>query len=134
MAAAPPDALPAGNGRPAEHRWLLLFSPNSGNRYLREQNRLLSQVQHGLADRDLVVVRVLGEAVVAHPATTEKLPAAAELRTRYRVDPAQFTLILVGKDGTEKYRAPHAEAPAVLFKIIDAMPMRRQETQQKQKG
>ena len=135
VASAPKRPLTAAGPRTLdEHRWLLLFSPNAENQYLQEQNRLLGQVQHGLADRNLVVVQVLGNAVVANPTTTEKLPAAAELRKRYRVNPAHFTIILVGKDGEEKYRAPHAQAPAVLFKIIDDMPMRRQEMQQKQKG
>jgi hypothetical protein len=65
------------------------------------------------------------------PDLTEPLPPAVALREEYKVNPAHFTLVLVGKDGSEKYRASHAQAPAVLFQIIDAMPMRQSEVQEK---
>jgi hypothetical protein len=40
---------------------------------------------------------------------------------------AQFTVILIGKDGTEKHRTNTLLQMQELFTIIDAMPMRRAE-------
>ena len=49
------------------------------------------------------------------------------LRSHYRVGAGQFTVILVGKDGGEKYRAERVVDPDELFALIDMMPMRRRE-------
>jgi hypothetical protein len=43
------------------------------------------------------------------------------------VKTAQFTVILIGKDGTEKHRTNTLLQMQELFTIIDAMPMRRAE-------
>ena len=39
----------------------------------------------------------------------------------------EFAAILVGKDGTEKFRSDEPVRPETLFGLIDAMPMRRRE-------
>lgn len=54
----------------------------------------------------------------------ETRPDAA-LTQRFRPD--GFTVILVGKDGAEKFRATEVIAPEVLLGLIDTMPMRRRE-------
>jgi len=112
---------------PGKHRILLVFAPNSQNEFLQEQNRMLRQAHLGLTERDMLVVQVIENNVELNPPLKEELPAADALRTTYKVSPEQFTVVLVGKDGSEKYRAAHAQAPAVLFQIIDAMPMRQSE-------
>ncbi len=110
-----------------KHRILLVFAPDSQNEFLQEQNRMLRQAHLGLTERDILVVQVIENNVELNPPIKEELPGADALRQEYKVRPEQFTVILVGKDGSEKYRAPHAQAPAVLFEIIDAMPMRQSE-------
>ncbi|MEM1164222.1 MAG: DUF4174 domain-containing protein, partial [Pseudomonadota bacterium] len=47
------------------------------------------------------------------------------LRERFR--PADFTVILVGKDGGEKFRRNGLVDPDELNALIDTMPMRLQE-------
>lgn len=88
---------------------------------------MLRQAHLGLANRNMVVIQILEDNVAVEPALPEKLPEAAALREEYKVNPEQFTLILIDEDGSEKYRAAHAQAPAVLFQIIDQLPVRRQE-------
>jgi len=110
-----------------KHRFLLVFAPDSQNAYLLEQDKMLRQARLGLSERDLLVVQVVDNNVEVSPHVKEEFPPAASLRQTYKVSSEQFAVILVGKDGTEKYRAAHAQAPAVLFEIIDAMPMRQNE-------
>ena len=50
-----------------------------------------------------------------------------ELLQKFAVAPDVYTLVLLGKDGLEKYRSPKAVPMEEVFKIIDQMPMRRQE-------
>lgn len=113
------------------HRFVLLFSPDGQNQALLEQNKMLRQAHAGVTDRDMVVVQVVENNVEVMPSVPEKLPEATALREAYHIQPDKFTIVLVGKDGGEKYRAQHAQAPAVLFNIIDAMPMRQSETHNK---
>ncbi len=110
-----------------KHRFLLVFSPDNLNEMLQVQDRMLQQAHLGVEERDIVVLQVIENKVQASADFTGSLPAATALREEYKVKPDHFTLILVGKDGDEKYRATHAQAPAVLFQIIDAMPMRQNE-------
>ncbi len=46
---------------------------------------------------------------------------------KHSVDTARFTVILIGKDGLEKYRTNKLLDTEQLFSIIDAMPMRQRE-------
>ena len=57
------------------------------------------------------------------------LPAGAErdLRERFKPEAKGLTIILVGKDGTEKGRWTQPLDPGGLFALIDTMPMRQQE-------
>ena len=52
---------------------------------------------------------------------------AASLRSRFHVAPGTFAVVLVGKDGGEKFRATHPVSAAELTTLVDAMPMRQQE-------
>ncbi|MDQ3290511.1 MAG: DUF4174 domain-containing protein [Bacteroidota bacterium] len=114
-----------------KHRFVLVFAPDSQNEFLLEQDKMLRQAHLGLSERDLLVVQVVDNNVEVNPHVKEEFPSAASLRQTYKVSPNNFAVVLIGKDGTEKYRAAHAQAPAVLFEIIDAMPMRQNEMQQK---
>ena len=114
-----------------KNRLLLVFAPDRANPAYQSQLRLLEQQQAELVDRNLLVIQVLaaGESVAAgqsiNPAT------AAQLRQQFDVQPDQFCLILVGKDGTEKRRDAQPTLPATLYSQIDAMPMRQREMREK---
>lgn len=44
-----------------------------------------------------------------------------------------FTFVLIGKDGGEKFRSEKLVDHKQLFGLVDAMPMRRYEMQQKKR-
>lgn len=96
------------------NRVLLLFAPESTDRQLTAQLAAFHPRETDLADRDLLVFTV-----------TKYTEADIELRSHFKVAPESYTLILIGKDGTEKLRK-HAMVPTDdIFRLIDSMPMRR---------
>lgn len=96
----------------SDKRQLLIFG-EAQSAAVQQQLALLNKEAKGLQERDLQVV-----------------PAADRhhLYKKYRVGAAEpFVLVLVGKDGGEKYRSPKPVFPDTIFAIIDAMPMRQSE-------
>lgn len=69
-----------------------------------------------MAERDLVVIIVEKE-------TEYK---------KYNVTPDQFTLLLIGKDGGEKFRSAKPVEIETIFRLIDSMPMRQAEMRSKE--
>ncbi len=54
---------------------------------------------------------------------------------KYKVDAhTDFTVILVGKDGSEKLRSQNLLTTEKLFALIDSMPMRRGEMRNQEKN
>lgn len=112
-------------------RVLVLFAPAAADRALAAEDAALRERAAGLADRDLVVVRVLeagGSAAEGRPLDAGD---AAALRRRLRAEPGRFTAVLVGKDGHVALRAHAPVVAGRLFPAIDAMPMRRDEVRRR---
>lgn len=96
----------------SSHRQLLIFG-NDKNRYLIDQQLiLLNQHSKGVKERAIKVT---------------VLERENSLFVKYNVSKSKFTVLLVGKDGTEKYRTNSILQMNNLFSIIDAMPMRKAE-------
>jgi hypothetical protein len=57
---------------------------------------------------------------------------AAQARRRFHIAPTDFTVILLGKDGDEKFRSSKPVPWEQLRGLIDAMPMRQQEMRDRQ--
>lgn len=90
-------------------RKLLLFGQAQTD--FKEQLSLLKKDSAGMAERDLVV------SIVEKEAEYQK----------YGVKRNAFTVILIGKDGGEKFRSDKPVAPDAIFGLIDTMPMRQSE-------
>jgi hypothetical protein len=80
------------------------------------QARIAEAAGPGMRERDLVVVRAIGEG-----------REAASLRRRLGLPATGFRAVLVGKDGGPKLTAEEPIPAERLFSTIDAMPMRRDE-------
>lgn len=115
-----------------QKRVILVFIPLGSDSNGQEQLKLLRANPTSLTDRDLVIVEIRGDSLVEENFTS---PKGDHLRRQFKVAPGIFTLILIGKDGGEKYRSLQLTSPTKLFTIIDAMPMRQNEinTQRNQK-
>jgi hypothetical protein len=53
------------------------------------------------------------------------------MRHHFKVEPAEFLVILIGKDGGEKLSSRTPVPVDRLKQLIDSMPMRKSEMQQK---
>ena len=114
-----------------KNRLLLVFAPDRDHPTYRSQLRLLEQQQAELTDRNLLVIPVLATGEMTMAGQTIDAATSAQLRQQFGVQPDQFCLILVGKDGTEKRRDLQPVPPLTLYDQIDAMPMRQREMQEK---
>ena len=98
-----------------DYRWknrvLLIFGDPTTDKF-QAQKTILAGNPEGLEDRDMVILEP---------------PQTNTLAERYKVDPKNFTVILVGKDGGEKLRQEEPVTLDQLFGLIDQMPMRRRE-------
>jgi len=91
-------------------RRLLLFGKDSVS--FQSQLQLLAKDSVGLSERDVKI---------------ETFSSQNTLARKYRVDESQLTVILIGRDGGEKYRTHAPLSTQTLFDIIDSMPMRQSE-------
>lgn len=114
-----------------KNRLLLVFAPDAASAEYRSQLRLLEPQQAELADRDLLLIPVLGTGETTVQGQSIDSAASSQLRDQFGVQPDQFCVILVGKDGTEKRRERQPVPPNVLYDQIDAMPMRQREMREK---
>ena len=97
-------------GAQADERQLLIFGANQPE--FKSQLQLLKQDSVGMTDRDLLVYTYKD---------------GSSFHKKYAVKPGQFTIILIGKDGGEKFRSYTVVKPETLFALIDSMPMRKAE-------
>ena len=91
-------------------RRILIFGKDLSQ--AKTQLNWLTKDSIGIAERDIDIIQV---------------KEGGNLLSQYGVTSNQFTIILIGKDGGEKFRSLKPETTETLFTIIDAMPMRRSE-------
>ncbi len=99
-----------------KYRLVYLFGRETVPQMVEQQIDSLMKFSKGFKERDLELVTV---------------ESTNSLSERFKVTPGIFTLILIGKDGSEKYRTNKVIKAATLFAIIDAMPMRKAEMKSK---
>ena len=114
------------------YRPVLVFAPAATNASFKAQQLLLEQYADDMMDRDLLYVPILAQpAHFAKPLDAPYVvPATAELkamRERFHIGESAFVVILVGKDGGEKFRSLKPVSVLKLDALVDAMPMGRQE-------
>ena len=103
-----------------DKRQLLLFTQNKDTGLAEKQLAIWKEAQVEMEERDLTITVITGNDL---------------LYKKYKVDSqTEFTVILLGKDGGEKLRTQNLLTTNKLFALIDAMPMRRQEMQKKEKN
>lgn len=113
-------SLLTGNmtGEFSSNRQLLIFGKEENQLFVQKQLQLLDSATDGVKERAIKTI---------------VLEKDSPLLRKYQVKPGQFTIILIGKDGTEKYRTNKLLQIQDLFAIIDAMPMRKAEMGKQQK-
>ncbi len=107
-----------------KYRLLLVFSPHPNqDSQFAKQMQILNDPKAELGARDVVVLAVPNVSGSQAVSAQEQL----RLRSKFHVTGDQFTVVLVGKDGGEKFRSHDPVTIVRLNVLIDAMPMRQQE-------
>lgn len=111
------------------NRLLVVFAPHAGHEDLAKINRLLQHDGDEADDRDIVVLRVIGDDLQIDAGHLKPAPGLGKkLRRDHKVRADSVSLILIGKDGGEKARqTPGTLNLQKLWDLIDTMPMRRRE-------
>ena len=123
------------SGMVDRNRVLLIFAPNGVDMRYGRQLSAFEHHENELRSRDVVVIPVLQDPGPPNTSDTLRLlqPPLIQadeqitLRRRFHIQPNQFAVILIGKDGGEKLRSTN---PVTLLKLnttIDAMPGRKDE-------
>jgi monofunctional biosynthetic peptidoglycan transglycosylase len=100
---------------------LLVISAGSPDDELSGQQRWwIQENAEGFREREMALVELFG---------TDS-PGRSALRSKLRLEKGVFTVLLVGKDGSEKLRRQKPVPMAEVFELIDSMPMRKQEMSQ----
>jgi Domain of unknown function (DUF4174) len=115
-----------------QHRVVLIFAPSERSPDYQHQMEQWNR-SDGIQERELKLVEVLGTDEGSQVDGQRISPASAKhLRQQFGITEGDFAVILVGKDGTEKQRSLTPVEPSVVFRAIDAMPMRQQEMRDRQ--
>ncbi len=110
------------------NRVLLVFAPALDDARLQAQRGEVGRAALAMSERDVILVQVAGEQVIgAHD-------AADKLRRKYRVNPALYRTLLIGKDGKVAMAIVGPISAAHLEERIDAMPMRQNELRRAREG
>ena len=122
------------------YRPLLVFAPALDDPHLVEQLNQLKAEPIDLKSRDLLYVPIVPEGH-NQPIPSSRVPTArlsedelAAMRHHFKVDPADFLVILIGKDGEEKLSSRTPVTAERLKALMDSMPMRKSEMQKDQQG
>jgi hypothetical protein len=102
-----------------KNRLLLVFAAGDNDPYFAKQLGIISKNEQGIRERDLAVLDLTP--------TSKHAAQREELLAKFGVEESAYTLILLGKDGLEKFRSQKYVPMEDIFRIIDQMPMRRQE-------
>ena len=105
-------------------RVLVISAPSATDRKLHDQDHDLASFSAEMNDRDLVVIHLIGDQ--ARDTRADSLDAVT-VRRAAGLEPDRFGVALIGKDGGVKLRRKTPIAVPELFRVIDAMPMRRDE-------
>lgn len=122
------------------YRALLVFAPALDNPQLVQQFNELKAHATELKSRSVLYVPIVPEGH-NQPIPGSKVPTVrlsedelAAMRHRFKVEPAEFLVILIGKDGGEKLNSRTPVTMVQLERLIDSMPMRKSEMQPEPQG
>lgn len=108
------------NEKKDKRRVILLYGRDDAQHFLIDQQEALSEAKDGLNERDMDVVVLIASMV------TE--PDRQFLMHDFKLSPSEdFVGWLIGKDGGVKHTFKKLATADELFKLVDGMPMRKQE-------
>ena len=115
----------------SEYRWnkrvLVISAATADDRNLVEQQQELATTAEAFANRDMVLVTLLDNAVSTAGDRELTTAEASAARAFVGIETGSFSLLLIGKDGSVKLSAESATPMTEIYALIDTMPMRQRE-------
>jgi NADH dehydrogenase [ubiquinone] 1 alpha subcomplex assembly factor 1 len=110
-----------------KNRVLVVSAPTADDASLEEQQIEMALTPEEFADRDMLLVTLLDNAVSTAGVRELTTEEAAAIRTTLGLRPGSFALRLIGKDGSVKLANETAVSMTEIYALIDGMPMRQTE-------
>ena len=110
-----------------KNRVLVVSAPTEDDKNLRDQQDEVALAPEEFADRDMVLVTLLDDAVSTAEDRKLTIEEAATARAALGIRPGSFALRLIGKDGSIKFSSETATSMTEIYSLIDTMPMRQRE-------
>lgn len=115
----------------AEYRWtnrvLVAFANDERNPHAHSLTRALAAARCELVDRDMVTGLILLKGTSRIGEVTISNEIDGLLRSRLGIQPGEFAVLLIGKDGGVKAHYDSVPDLSEIFALVDGMPMRRAE-------
>lgn len=90
--------------------------------------------EDGIPDRGLIVLELFGNGGSRLGDKSLPQEVAQGMGPQFDVGADGFSIILIGEDGTVRFRSLTSVSVSELFGLIDTMPMRQQEMLRKRKA
>jgi len=114
-----------------KNRLLFIFAKDVNNPLFKELQSQIAAQKADLEDRDLIVFEVPAQGPARMNTNPLDRKEANSIRNHFAVPSDTFSLILIGKDGGIKLKRSDQVDLSEVFGLIDSMPMRQREMQQK---
>jgi len=109
------------------NRVIISFISENGYSEFYQQSKNRDLTLNDWNERDLVLIELGPKNIIKINGVTNNNINSDNLRNYFSVENYSYLSILLGKDGNEKLRAQKAINNETIFKLIDSMPMRKQE-------
>jgi len=114
-----------------DYRWdrrpLLIFAPTDRDPRLVETQGRVDATRCDFLARDMVLGVLVAQGRSTLDGQTVDAGQASRLAAQFGVDPDSFSVVLIGKDGGEKWRVDEVPDLQRVYDVVDGMPMRSRE-------
>ncbi|MDA2892151.1 DUF4174 domain-containing protein [Mycolicibacterium sp. BiH015] len=112
-----------------QRRPLLVFAPTAGDPRLVETLNRIEATRCDFVEREMVAGVVIADGTGTFDGQPIEAGEPQRLADRYGVGSEVFTVVLIGKDGGEKFRVDDVPDLQTFYAVVDGMPMRSREAQ-----
>ena len=132
LAGGPAQSADSVQKLQGKKRPILLFAKSRSDAGLDRQVDLFREYRPDLRERDIIVLSTTAreETRSAIGYTPINRGTARDLLKRYSPSSSGLTVVLIGKDGSEKGRWQRVVEPQEIFELIDSMPLRQKEAEE----
>ena len=110
-----------------ERRPLLVFAPTDADPRLADTMSRIAATRCDFVARDMVLGQVVTEGTSMLDGGVIGAEETQRLADRFGIGGNDFAVVLIGKDGGEKFRVTDVPDLRTIYAVIDGMPMRSRE-------